>query len=49
VPGKVATALQFATVTWALTRLEGLDIWLAVTALVGAFAAASYWRRELEG
>jgi CDP-diacylglycerol--glycerol-3-phosphate 3-phosphatidyltransferase/cardiolipin synthase len=46
-PGKLATVLQFATVTWALARLEGLELWLAVTAVAGALAAVSYWRREL--
>jgi CDP-diacylglycerol--glycerol-3-phosphate 3-phosphatidyltransferase/cardiolipin synthase len=46
-PGKIATVLQFATVTWALARWEGLGTWLIVTGVAGALAAGSYWRREL--
>jgi CDP-diacylglycerol---glycerol-3-phosphate 3-phosphatidyltransferase len=47
VPGKLATALQFATVAWALFRKPGLELWLGVTAVAGAVAALNYWRRAL--
>lgn len=47
-PGKLATVLQFVTVAWALARFDGLALWLGVTALAGALAAVSYWRRELQ-
>lgn len=45
--GKLATALQFATVAWALARLPALDLWIGVTALSGVLAAIGYWRRAL--
>lgn len=47
VPGKVATALQFATVASALfaqAHTAGLAI---ASGVAGVLAAASYWRREL--
>jgi cardiolipin synthase len=57
VPGKLATALQFVCVTLAILRgspglvapqwSEVLKTLLATTAIVGALAAASYWRRAL--
>jgi phosphatidylglycerophosphate synthase len=45
--GKAATVLQFATIGWLLVRFPGVALWIAVTALAGVFAAASYWRRAL--
>jgi phosphatidylglycerophosphate synthase len=46
-PGKVATAFQFAAATAALFRLRYL-FWLVVAAaLAGVFAAAVYWVRAL--
>ncbi len=47
VPGKIATLLQFATVAWALLRQPHLQLWLGATAIAGALAALSYWRRAL--
>ncbi len=57
VPGKLATVLQFACVTLAILKgspglvapqwTEVLQTLLATTAIVGALAAASYWRRAL--
>jgi cardiolipin synthase (CMP-forming) len=46
-PGKLATALQFATVTGALFRVPALRWMIGATALAGAFAAATYWLRAL--
>jgi cardiolipin synthase len=45
--GKVATALEFLTVVQILLRAPHLELWVGVTAAVGALAAASYWRREI--
>jgi cardiolipin synthase len=44
--GKLATVLQFATVTLALFRAPQAGALLVVTACVGVLAAISYWRRE---
>jgi CDP-diacylglycerol--glycerol-3-phosphate 3-phosphatidyltransferase/cardiolipin synthase len=49
VPGKVATTLQFVAVALALLRSPGVELMTVVTAMAGAFAALSYWRRELAG
>lgn len=46
-PGKLATVVQFVTVGWMLFRAPRLTIWLIATAVAGAFAAFSYWRRAL--
>ncbi|HET7542641.1 MAG TPA: CDP-alcohol phosphatidyltransferase family protein [Polyangiaceae bacterium] len=45
--GKLATALQFVAVAWALFAGQGLDAWLWATAAVGTIAALNYWRRAL--
>jgi CDP-diacylglycerol--glycerol-3-phosphate 3-phosphatidyltransferase/cardiolipin synthase len=47
VPGKVATTLQFVAVALALLRAPGVELMTVATAMAGAFAAFSYWRREL--
>lgn len=44
--GKAATVLQFATVVWALLRWPHVEVWLVATAVMGAYAAWSYFRRE---
>ena len=46
-PGKLATVLQFLTVGWALLQKPRLELWVAATAIAGALAALSYWRRSL--
>jgi cardiolipin synthase len=46
-PGKLATVFQFATATAALFRFVELQWMIAATALAGAFAATTYWSREL--
>lgn len=46
-PGKVATALQFATVAAALFRWAWTPVLVGVTAAAGAVAATAYWAREL--
>jgi CDP-diacylglycerol--glycerol-3-phosphate 3-phosphatidyltransferase/cardiolipin synthase len=48
-PGKLATAFQFATATGALFRMRGLRWMICATALAGAFAAATYWLRAIQG
>src|SRR5579872_9787 len=45
--GKVATALQFASVSVALFHLSRPDLWVDCTAIAGAAAALMYWRRAL--
>lgn len=45
--GKVATALQFATIVSTIVRSDLRQAMLWSTAIVGAAAAASYWRRAL--
>lgn len=47
VPGKLATALQFATIAVALLWPRGLMTAVLVTAVAGTVAAISYWRRAL--
>lgn len=47
VPGKVATAMQFAAATAALFRMPHLEWLVWATAVAGVAAAVSYWRREL--
>jgi cardiolipin synthase len=47
VPGKLATALQFGTATAALFHMPHLSWLIDATAVVGTFAAASYWAREI--
>lgn len=47
VVGKLATVLQFATIGSALFHLPGVAYLTIATGAVGAFAALSYWRREL--
>jgi phosphatidylglycerophosphate synthase len=44
--GKLATVLQFATVTLALFRAPQTQALVVATACVGVLAAISYWRRE---
>lgn len=48
VPGKIATFLQFAAISAALFRAPHKDVWIAVTAIAGIFAAFAYWKRALE-
>ena len=45
--GKIATALEFTTVLAVIGRVPGKSALLAATAVCGALAAASYWRREI--
>ena len=45
--GKVATALEFATVLAVITHLPGRFWLLGCTAAVGAVAGVTYWVREL--
>jgi cardiolipin synthase (CMP-forming) len=47
VAGKVATALQFASVSAALFNASHQHLWVRATALAGALAAFTYWRRAL--
>jgi CDP-diacylglycerol--glycerol-3-phosphate 3-phosphatidyltransferase/cardiolipin synthase len=47
VPGKIATTLQFVTVAFALLRTPGVALMTVATAIAGALAALSYWRRAL--
>jgi phosphatidylglycerophosphate synthase len=47
VVGKVATVVQFLAIGSALFRAPGTSYLVMATAVVGAFAALSYWRREL--
>ncbi|HEV3191713.1 MAG TPA: CDP-alcohol phosphatidyltransferase family protein [Polyangiaceae bacterium] len=46
-PGKLATFFQFGTATAALFRFNELQWMIAAAALAGAFAATTYWAREL--
>jgi len=48
IPGKLATTLQFATVTAALFRWPHMPMLAAVTAGAGAVAAVTYWIRAIE-
>lgn len=45
--GKVATALEFATVLAVIANVPGKNVLLAATAVCGAAAAATYWFREI--
>lgn len=45
VPGKLATALQFGTVSAALLGAPRVDLWTYATAVMGTIAAILYWRR----
>lgn len=47
-PGKAATALQFATVVAALFHSRWTPLLIGFTAAAGAVAAASYWMRALK-
>jgi cardiolipin synthase len=47
-PGKAATALQFATVVAALFHARWTPVLIGITAVAGVVAAASYWRRALQ-
>jgi phosphatidylglycerophosphate synthase len=47
VPGKLATAAQFVTVGAIILGAAHGPVLVAVTAAMGAVAAASYWAREL--
>jgi cardiolipin synthase len=44
--GKLATALQFATVVLVIVHAPYLGVAVAVTAACGAVAALAYWRSE---
>jgi CDP-diacylglycerol--glycerol-3-phosphate 3-phosphatidyltransferase/cardiolipin synthase len=44
--GKLATAMQFATVALCVLGAPQLGGWLVASALTGAAAAVSYWTRE---
>ncbi len=48
VPGKLATALQFASIVAALIRSSYTEALLFATAGAGAVAAVTYWIRELK-
>lgn len=48
VPGKMATVLQFLTIVTALFHSEYTGGMTLATAVVGAFAAATYWVREVK-
>ena len=45
--GKMATALQFASVSGALFHAPHVHVLVGVTAIAGAAAAFTYWRRAL--
>jgi cardiolipin synthase (CMP-forming) len=45
--GKIATVLEFTTVVAVIAHLPGKTALLAATAVIGALAAASYWKREI--
>lgn len=45
--GKIATALEFATVLAVIAKVPGKSALLAATAVCGAAAAAAYWLREI--
>ncbi len=45
--GKVATALEYATVLAVIAKAPGAKVLLAATAICGAAAAATYWIREI--
>ena len=47
VPGKLATALQFGTVSAALLGMPYLDVFVYATAAMGVLAAVLYWRKFL--
>lgn len=47
-PGKLATAVQFVTIAWALFEGPALTVWIALAAGAGLLAAISYWRRALQ-
>jgi CDP-diacylglycerol---glycerol-3-phosphate 3-phosphatidyltransferase len=47
-PGKLATVLQVATATAALFRMPHLRWMVMTTAITGAFAGATYWRRACQ-
>jgi cardiolipin synthase len=47
VPGKLATTLQFVSVALAIARHSALGWFTAATAVAGAFAAVTYWKRGL--
>ena len=46
-PGKIATALQFAAITAALFSAAYLDVLVWATAFAGILAAISYWLRAI--
>jgi phosphatidylglycerophosphate synthase len=46
--GKAATVLQFGTISAALFRIDGIQGLVWLTAIGGALAAASYWKRALD-
>ncbi len=45
--GKIATVLELTTVLAVIAHLSGRTVLLAATALCGALAGISYWRREI--
>jgi phosphatidylglycerophosphate synthase len=45
--GKLATALQFGTVGWALLGQPRIELWIAAASIAGVLAALGYWRRAL--
>jgi CDP-diacylglycerol--glycerol-3-phosphate 3-phosphatidyltransferase/cardiolipin synthase len=47
VPGKLATALQFGTVSATLLGWAYVEAWAWATAVMGTIAAIAYWRRFL--
>jgi cardiolipin synthase len=48
VPGKVATAAQFAAISAALFGVQHVAVCVALTSIAGAFAALTYWKRALQ-
>lgn len=47
VAGKAATVVQFAAIAAAILGAPHLGWWAAATAVAGAFAAFTYWRRAV--
>lgn len=47
VPGKLATALQFGTVSAILLGAPYVEVWVGATAVMGTVAAVMYWRKFL--
>jgi CDP-diacylglycerol--glycerol-3-phosphate 3-phosphatidyltransferase/cardiolipin synthase len=48
VPGKIATVMQFVTISWALFQAPGLFAWIGATGVAATVAAITYWRRGFQ-